>query len=208
MHERTDMKGKIIALGASLMLGVALALSPTVAQQQQAGAPAHSRAAMLEAMDKMARFKHAELTEKKAKAAMEVFLIMREKYPPELFRSKTPGPDGTVAAMKASEKAKEILALVKEKGFSSIDDWANTFTSLGMAIAHVREGGDTAVEKRLKDVAGSSLPDEMKKKITAMIKATTPPKSNTEVAKKLLANEEAKKLIRSVENPPAKPARK
>jgi len=224
MHGIAGMKGwktrgRGLAMAAALALGATLAQGAALAQNAQQSQPgpktapspvasAHDKAAIIAAMDKMARFKHARLTVEKAKAAMEVFLKLRETFPPEFFRSKKPGPEGPVKALKSSEKAREILALVKKKGFSSIDDWANTFTSLGMAIAHVREGGDATVEKKLKDVAGSSLPEEIKEKIAAMLKAVTPPRTNAEVAKRLLADEEAKRLIEAVERTAREPARK
>ena len=198
-----------LALGATLAQGTALAQD---AQQAQAGQKAarspHSAAAMAEAMDKMAKFKHARLTEDKAKAAMEVFLKMRETYPPETFRSKKPGPNGPVDAMKKSERAKEILALVKKKGFADIDDWAQTFSSLGLAIAHVRQGSDEDIQAKLRDLEQASLPERMKARIRAMLKAMIPPQENVKVAQRLLADEEAKKLIEAVERTARGPAKK
>lgn len=213
LKARKARQPRALFLSLGLLVPLVLhAAEPVHAQQPQqpAQAPAAEQAQqptarptpqqMRQMMQKLAAFRHEPLTVEKAKAAIEVFMTLREKYPPETFRSETPGPMGAVEAMKRSEKAREIMQLVREKGFSGIDQWAKTFTSLGMALAYVREGDDNA-EKKLKEVQASPMPDDIKQRIVAMLKAVIPPKENAEVARKLLADEQTKKMIELVEKP-------
>ena len=174
-------------------------LALPVAAQQTQQAPTAPQAA--QAMKKLAQFRHVPLTMEKAKAALEIFLKLKKEYPPETFEMKTPGPMGAVEAMKASQKAQEILQLVKDKGFADIDDWARTFTSLGMALAHVRQGGDEDIQAKLRDLEQAPMPEPMKAKIRAMLEALIPPQQNVKVAQQLLKDPEMKKMIDAVEAP-------
>ena len=174
-------------------------LALPVAAQQTQQAPTAPQAA--QAMKKLAQFRHVPLTMEKAKAALEIFLKLKKEYPPETFEMKTPGPMGAVEAMKASQKAQEILQLVKDKGFADIDDWARTFTSLGMALAHVRQGGDEDIQAKLRDLEQAPMPAPMKAKIRAMLEALIPPQQNVKVAQQLLKDPEMKKMIDAVEAP-------
>ena len=174
-------------------------LALPVAAQQTQQAPTAAQAA--QAMKKLAQFRHVPLTMEKAKAALEIFLKLKKEYPPETFEMKTPGPMGAVEAMKASQKAQEILQLVKDKGFADIDDWARTFTSLGMALAHVRQGGDEDIQAKLRDLEQAPMPEPMKAKIRAMLEALIPPQQNVKVAQQLLKDPEMKKMIDAVEAP-------
>ena len=129
------------------------------------------------------------------------------------FSAPTPPPEASeaerkAAIVKAAENAKKVLELVKEKGFADLDDWARHFTSLGMAIVYVREGGEAAMKKRLEALKAASIPEEMKEKALAAIKASIPPKKNVEVAQKLLADPETKKMIEAVEKLPPAPEKK
>ena len=208
-HARLSLSLKRLLLALPLALSVSLAAHAQQAQEQpqapqkqeqprQAMPPSHAEAGRM--MQKLARFRHVPLTVEKAKAAIEIFLTLKEKYPPQTFRSKTPGPMGAAEAMKRSEKAKAILELIRSKGFASIDEWTRTFASVGMALAHVREGDDNA-EKKLRQLEQARMPEQMKAQIRAMLKAVIPPEQNVEVAKKLLADEQAKKMIEQVEKP-------
>jgi hypothetical protein len=202
------MKIRATMLATALLAG-ALAL-PAMAQEakdakqaketKEKPAAASPAAKVTRAMRKLARFHHAELTPEKAKAALEIFLTLKKEYPPETFQMKTPGPMGAVEAMKASQKARAILELVKEKGFADIDDWARTFTSLGMALAHVRQSGDEDIQAKLRDLEQAPMPEEMKAKIRAMLQALIPPQRNVKVAQELLADPETKKMIEAIEN--------
>ena len=199
------MKRSTISTLAALAMGAALALGPASAQQApapQAQAPQAGANVPAATMEKLARFRHVKLTEEKAKAALEVFLKLQEAYPPETFLSKKAGPEGTEEARKAVEKAKEVLALMKEKGFSDIDDWGRTFTSLGMAIAYVREGGKETLKKRLDRINAAPMPEPVKARARIMLLSLVPPKQNQEVVQKLLANPETKKMIEAVEKLP------
>ena len=197
------LKKKIATILCATALAGTLAL-PAAAQQkaEQGGAQKPPTAAQAaQAMQKLAKFRHVPLTMDKAKAALEIFLTLKKAYPPESFEMKTPGPMGAVEAMKASRKAQEILKLVKDKGFADIDDWARTFTSLGMALAHVRQGGSKDIQAKLKRLDEAPMPDEMKAKIRTMLEALIPPEGNVKVAQELLKNPETKKMIESVEAP-------
>ncbi len=192
---------KLLSFLPAAIVGAALAL-PVAAQQkaEQNGAkqpPTATQAA--QAMQKLAKFRHAPLTPEKAKAALEIFLTLKKEYPPESFEMKTPGPMGAVEAMKASQKAQAILNLVKEKGFSDIDEWARAFTSLGMALAHVRQGGEKDIRTKLGKLDESPMPEPMKAKIRAMLEALIPPQENVKVAQELLKDPETKKMIETVE---------
>ena len=185
---------------AALLLAATLAVFPAFAQQAQMPPKGHPHQNMAMLHQRLASFRHEPLTVDKAKAAIEIFLTLKEKYPPQTFRGETAGPMGAVEAMKRSEKAREILELIKSKGFADIDQWARTFASVGMALAHVREGENNA-EKKLKELEAAPIPEEMKGQIRAMLKAVIPPEQNVEVAKKLLADDEARAMIEQVEKP-------
>ncbi len=188
---------------AATLLGATLLPASAQQPQQPQQNPAASQQAPANAAamhQRLAQFRHVPLTEEKAKAAIEVFLKLKATYPPETFKAKTPGPMGATEAMKRSEKAEAILKMVKDKGFDSIDEWAQTFASVGMALAHVRQGDDNA-EKKLQELEASPMPEEMKAQIRALLKAVIPPKENAEVAKQLLADEQTKKMIDEVEKP-------
>ena len=195
------LRRKAAAILYAMATAGVLALPVAAQQKAEQGAakqpPTAEQAA--QAMQKLAQFRHAPLTVEKAKAALEVFLKLKKEYPPETFEMKTPGPMGAVEAMKASRKAQEILALVKDNGFADIDDWARTFTSLGMALAHVRQGGDEAIRARMKKLDEAPMSDDMKAKIRAMLQALVPPAENVRVAEQLLKDPEAKKMIEAVE---------
>ena len=186
-----------LSLAATMFAAMLL---PAAAQQPQQSAGQAMPPNATAMHQKLAQFRHVPLTVDKAKAAIEVFLKLKATYPPETFKSKTPGPMGATEAMKRSEKAREILALVKEKGFENIDDWAKTFASVGMALAYVREGDDNA-ERKLEEIKASPMPDQIKQQLIAMLKAVIPPRENAEVAKQLLADEQTKKMIDEVEKP-------
>ena len=185
-----------IAAFVSAMVVAGMLALPGGAQESK---PAPSAERAKQAMKALASFRHVPLTVEKAKAALEIFLTLKKNYPPETFKVKTPGPMGAVEAMKASEKAQEILKLVKEKGFADIDEWARAFTSLGMALAHVRQGGDEEIQAKLRDLEQAPMPEPMKAKIRAMLQALIPPQQNVTVAQALLKDADAKKMIEAVE---------
>ena len=168
------------------------ALAPAMAES----APDKARAQQADEKQIIASFKHLPLTEEKARAAVDTFLKLRKKYPPETFKVKVPGPVGVAAAIEASPRAAEVLADVKAAGFQDVQDWAFTFASLAMAIAHLRQGGE--LDASLKKLEEAKMPEEMKARIRAMLLGMRPPKENVEVAKKLLADPEMKARIDSI----------
>ena len=187
---------KKAAAFVSAMLVAGMLALPGNAQESGA-TPSAERAK--QAMKALSSFRHVPLTVEKAKAALEIFLTLKKEYPPETFKMKTPGPMGAVEAMKASEKAQEILKLVKTKGFADLDEWARAFTSLGMALAHVRQGSDEEIQKKLKKLDEAPMPEPIKAKIRAMLQALIPPQQNVKVAQRLLQDAATKKMIDAVD---------
>ncbi len=185
-----------IAMFVSAMVVAGMLALPGGAQESK---PAPSAEQAKRAMKALASFRHVPLTVEKAKAAVAIFLTLKKEYPPETFKVKTPGPMGAVEAMKASEKAQEILKLVKDKGFADIDEWARAFTSLGMALAHVRQGSDADIQAKLKKLDEAPMPEPMKAKIRAMLQALIPPQQNVQVAQQLLQDADMKRMIEAVE---------
>ena len=186
---------KVAAFVSALIVAGVLALPASAQESKPVPSPERAK----QAMKTLSSFRHVPLTVEKAKAALEIFLTLKKAYPPDTFQVKTPGPMGAVEAMKASEKAQEILKLVKEKGFADIDEWARAFTSLGMALAHVRQGSDEDIQAKLRDLEQAPMPEPMKAKIRAMLQALIPPQQNVKVAQELLKDPDAKKMIDAVE---------
>ncbi len=169
------------------VFAIAAALAPLAPMAVHAPAAAEQAAP---------RFKHVPLTVEKGKAAIDTFLMLREKYPPNEFRVKQPGPIGVIEAMKASPRAAEITADVRKGGFKDIDDWAFAFTSLGLALGYVQEGEQ--LKQKLKELDNAQMPDAMKQQIRAMMQAMMPPEQNVEVVRELLADPATKKKIDAI----------
>ncbi len=178
---------KLVRTAVFAVFAAAAALAPLAPMAVHAPAAAEQAAP---------QFRHVPLTVEKARAAIDTFLKLREKYPPNEFKVKQPGPIGVIEAMKSSKRAAEITADVKQGGFRDIDDWAMTFTSLGLALGYVQEGEQ--LKKKLKELDNAPMPDAMKQQIRTMMQAMMPPPQNVEVVRKLLADPAMKQKIDAI----------
>jgi len=181
-------------IGAAMLATALLAVSPAMAQQ--AGASGAPRGHAMNTLNQQ------PLTLQEAKNAIDALLLLREKYKDYKFKGRADGPAGVIEAMKNSAVRKDIEADLKAHGFDSIDDWINTFVSVGLAVSYVKRNADGSLEKKLEEIRNArDMPEPIRQQLIAMLTALVPPKGNEEVARQLLADpayaEKIKKLMPS-----------
>ena len=174
--------------------GLALALTMTGVTM----APAQEKVAETPA----GKVRHVPLTVDKAKAALDAMLEIREKYADAGLKAARGGVQGVIEAMKKSPAADRIIADLKKRGFSGIEDWMMHFITAGMAVSYVRgkRMGRDLDAKIAEIAANKTMPSQMKEKLLGMLRAMVPPPANVEVAKKLLADETVVEKIKRLRN--------
>lgn len=168
-------------IGAAMLATAVLAFSPAMAQQAGAsGAPQGHAMNMLN---------QQPLTLQEAKNAIDALLLLRQKYRDYKFKGSVDGPAGVIEAMKNSAVRGDIEADLKRHGFDSIDQWINTFVSVGLAVSYVKRNADGSLEKKLEEIRkAKDMPEPIRQQLIAMLTALKPPRSNEEVARQLLAD--------------------
>ena len=109
----------------------ALLVLPTVAVAQPAEAPPAAAAAA-----GMPRLQQVELTDKTAKAAIDSYFEIKEKYGDDALPTTQAG-----AVAKGAEVTAGVTDIIDDAGFPDVGGWAETLMSLALAYGVVKEGG-------------------------------------------------------------------
>jgi hypothetical protein len=144
----------------------------TVPQQQEQSAPPATQ---------------VELTADAARRAIDTFLEVQGKYGESALDDPS-DPKAIADTMKTAGIYDKVNADVTHHGFSGIEDWAKTFTSVGLAASFVREGQDAgSVDRQIADLEkDEAVPQAMKDATIAMLRQMRPSENNIAVAKALI----------------------
>jgi hypothetical protein len=144
----------------------------TVPQQQELSAPPATQ---------------VELTADAARRAIDTFLEVQGKYGESALDDPS-DPKAIADTMKTAGIYDKVTADVTHHGFSGVEDWAKTFTSVGLAASFVREGQDAgSVDRQIADLEkDEAVPQAMKDATIAMLRQMRPSENNIAVAKALI----------------------
>jgi hypothetical protein len=144
----------------------------TVSQQQEQTAPPATQ---------------VELTADAARRAIDTFLEVQGKYGESALDDPS-DPKAIADTMKTAGIYDKVTADVTHNGFSGVEDWAKTFTSVGLATSFVREGQDAgSVDRQIADLEkDEAVPQAMKDATIAMLRQMRPSENNIAVAKALI----------------------
>jgi hypothetical protein len=144
----------------------------TVPQQQEQSAPPAIQ---------------VELTADAARRAIDTFLEVQEKYGESALDDPS-NPKAIADTMKTAGIYDKVNADVTHHGFSGVEEWAKTFTSVGLATSFVREGQDPgSVDRQIADLEkDEAVPQAMKDATIAMLRQMRPSENNIAVAKALI----------------------
>src|SRR5262245_16386524 len=128
-----------------------------------------------------------ELTADAARRAIDTFLEVQGKYGESALDDPS-DPKAIADTMKTEGIYDKVTADVTHHGFSGIEDWAKTFTSVGLAASFVREGQDAgSVDRQIADLEkDEAVPQAMKDATIAMLRQMRPSENNIAVAKALI----------------------
>jgi hypothetical protein len=144
----------------------------TVPQQQELSAPPATQ---------------VELTADAARRAIDTFLEVQGKYGESALDDPS-DPKAITDTMKTAGIYDKVTADVTHHGFGGVEDWAKTFTSVGLAASFVREGQDAgSVDRQIADLEkDEAVPQAMKDATIAMLRQMRPSENNIAVAKALI----------------------
>jgi hypothetical protein len=128
-----------------------------------------------------------ELTADTARRAIDTYLEVQEKYGDRAIDD--PSDAKAIAdTMKTEGIYDKVTSDVTHHGFSGVEDWAKTFTSVGLAASFVREGQDAgSVDRQIADLEkDEAVPQAMKDATIAMLRQMRPSENNIAVAKALI----------------------
>jgi hypothetical protein len=127
-----------------------------------------------------------ELTADAARRAIDTFLEVQGKYGENALDDPS-DPKAIADTMKTTGIYDKVTAVVTQHGFSGVEDWAGTFTSIGLAASFVREGQDAgSVDRQIADLEkDEAVPQAMKDATIAMLRQMRPSENNIAVAKAL-----------------------
>lgn len=128
-----------------------------------------------------------ELTADMARRAVDTFLEVQGKYGDNALDDPS-DPKAIADTMKNEGIYDKVKSDVTHHGFSGVEDWAKTFTSVGLAASFVREGQDAgSVDRQIADLEkDEAVPQAMKDATIAMLRQMRPSENNIAVAKALL----------------------
>lgn len=157
----------------SLVALPALLVAPVLAFAQPNGGPPTGG---------MPRIEQVQLTDETAKAAIDSYLEIKEKYGDEALPKTKAG-----AAAKGAELKAGVAEIIEKAGFATIPDWNKTVTSVGLAYGVVKEGGAGKVDESIAKIdANSQLPEQVRAQLKAMLLSTKPSDNNVEVIQTLM----------------------
>jgi hypothetical protein len=130
---------------------------------------------------------HVELTPDKARRAIDTFLEVQSKYGESALDDPS-DPIAVAQTMKTAGIYDKVTADVTQHGFASVEDWARTFASIGLAASFVREGQDAgSVDRQIADLEkDEEVPQAMKDETIALLRQMRPSENNLAVAKALI----------------------
>ena len=128
-----------------------------------------------------------ELTADTARRAIDTFLEVKGKYGDNALDDPS-DPKAIADTMKTEGIYDKVKSDVTQHGFSGVEDWAKTFTSVGLAASFVREGQDAgSVDRQIADLEkDEAVPQAMKDATIAMLRQMRPSENNIAVAKALI----------------------
>jgi hypothetical protein len=128
-----------------------------------------------------------ELTADTARRAIDTFLEVKGKYGDSALDDPS-DPKAIADTMKNEGIYDKVKSDVTQHGFSGVEDWAKTFTSVGLAASFVREGQDAgSVDRQIADLEkDEAVPQAMKDATIAMLRQMRPSENNIAIAKALI----------------------
>ncbi len=122
-----------------------------------------------------------ELTEESAKGAVDAYAAIREKYGDKV-QPKT-SAEGYAAI-------EGVNAIVATHGFSNVDNWHKTLTSVALAYGFAKDGKSSAdLDASLAKMRDNpQVPENLKQQMMAMVAGLRPSENNLTVIKALMAD--------------------
>jgi hypothetical protein len=116
-----------------------------------------------------------ELTADMARRAIDTYLEVQGKYGDNALDDPS-DPKAIADTMKNEGIYDKVKSDVTHHGFSGVEDWAKTFTSVGLAASFVREGQDAgSVDRQIADLEkDEAVPQAMKDATIAMLRQMRP----------------------------------
>ena len=126
-----------------------------------------------------------ELTADSAKHAVDAFALVKDKYKDAKFEDY----DTLQGFADLAPEGKTFEADIKALGFVSVDEWYKTVTTVGFAYAAVTDDQSGDINQQIEEIKlDTEIPQDMKDRMTASLKAMIPSDNNRKIVEALVAD--------------------
>jgi flagellar hook-basal body complex protein FliE len=138
-----------------------------------------------------------ELELEKSKKALEIYVLVREKYKDAALENYENLQD----FVDKDPQGKAFDTDVKGAGFKDVNEWNNTVTSLSFAYANAENDQTTELLSQIKEIeADTEIAVDMRSKMVAAIKALIPSDNNKKIIEELKKDTVALEKLKLLES--------
>jgi hypothetical protein len=127
-----------------------------------------------------------ELTDDLAKKALDVYVMVKDKYKDAELENYENLQD----FVDQNPKGKEFEADVKAAGFANVNDWNAAITTLGYAYSGTIDDQSADIKQQVGEItADTTIAQDMKDRMIASLNALIPSENNKKVINTLIADQ-------------------
>lgn len=127
-----------------------------------------------------------ELTDDLAKKALDVYVLVKDKYKDAELENYENLQD----FVDQNPKGKEFEADVKAAGFANVNDWNTAITTLGYAYSGTIDDQSIDIKQQVSEItADTTIAQDMKDRMIASLNALIPSENNKKVINTLIADQ-------------------
>jgi phosphoribosylformylglycinamidine (FGAM) synthase PurS component len=126
-----------------------------------------------------------DLTLDTAQRAVDAYVLLKDKYKDAALENF----DSLQDFVDRDPQGKAFEADVKSAGFSNVDDWNQTVTTVSAAYSNIIDDQSTDINLQIDDVQkDTEMAQDMKDRIIASLKALIPTENNRKIVQQLIDN--------------------
>ena len=129
--------------------------------------------------------KMVDLTLDTAQRAVDAYVLLKDKYKDAALENF----DSLQDFVDRDPQGKAFEADVKNAGFSNVDEWNQTVTTVSAAYSNIIDDQSTDINLQIDDVQkDTEMAQDMKDRIIASLKALIPTENNRKIVQQLINN--------------------
>jgi pyruvate/2-oxoglutarate dehydrogenase complex dihydrolipoamide acyltransferase (E2) component len=137
-----------------------------------------------------------ELTEDMAKRALDVYVVVKEKYKDAALENYENFQDFVDKA----PQGKAFEADIKAAGFANVNDWNLAITTLGYAYSGTIDDQSADIKQQIEELkADTEIAQDMRERMIASLNALIPSDNNRKIVSALMADPAYKEKIAQLE---------